>query len=55
MSAPTRTVGELLTLLHERFMAEYGDEELASIATAAVLNDLLSLRDNPDAFLEEAA
>lgn len=55
MNAPSRTVGDLLALLYDRFLAEYGDEELASVATAAVLNDLLSEPAAPPAVTEEAA
>ena len=36
------TIGELINTVYESFMELYGDEELASIATAAVVNDLLS-------------
>ncbi len=36
------TVGELVHELYARFLSEYGDEELASVATAAVVSDLLS-------------
>lgn len=36
------TVGELINTIFESFMEMYGDEELASVATAAVINDLLS-------------
>jgi hypothetical protein len=47
------TIGELINTLYENFLREYGDSELASIATAAVINDLLT---EPRAELfEEAA
>jgi hypothetical protein len=36
------TLGELISLVYEQFLAQYGDEELASVATAAVVNDWLS-------------
>ena len=36
------TIGELINTVYESFMELYGDEELASVATAAVINDLLS-------------
>ena len=35
-------IGELIAVFFAQFMELYGDEELASIATAAVINDLLS-------------
>ncbi len=35
-------LGELISTIYEEFLAQYGDEELASVATAAVINDLLS-------------
>jgi hypothetical protein len=31
-----------MSMFFQHFMALYGDEELASVATAAVINDLLS-------------
>jgi hypothetical protein len=37
----------------EHFLAAYGDEELASVATAAVINDLIGQRTAPRR--EEAA
>lgn len=36
------TLGDLISVLYEEFLARYGDEELASVATAAVINDLLA-------------
>jgi len=35
-------IGELISIFYARFMELYGDEELASVATAAVINDLLA-------------
>lgn len=35
-------LGELIQVFYAQFMEMYGDEELASVATAAVINDLLS-------------
>lgn len=34
-------LGELISNFYEHFLAMYGDEELAAVATAAVINDLL--------------
>lgn len=42
MNANPNTLGDLISLFYEEFLAMYGDEELASVATAAVINDLLS-------------
>lgn len=35
-------LGDLISKFYEHFLAAYGDEELASVATAAVINDLIS-------------
>ena len=43
------TLGELISMFYNEFMEMYGDEELASVATAAVINDLLSESDEEDA------
>lgn len=37
------TLGELISLFYEEFLATYGgDAELASVATAATINDMLA-------------
>lgn len=36
------TLGDLIAAVYDTMLAEYGDPELASVATAAVVNDLLS-------------
>lgn len=41
MPAPT-TLGDLISTLYEEFLLLYGDEEIASVATASVINDLLA-------------
>lgn len=46
------TLGDIISTLYAQFLAQYGDEELASVATAAVVNDLLS---KPKQGREEAA
>ena len=38
----TTNIGELISIFYQHFMEMYGDEDLASVATAAVINDLLS-------------
>ena len=45
------TLGDLIATIYDAFLAEYGDEELASIATAAVVNRMLA---DADAGKEEA-
>lgn len=35
-------LGELISTIYNGFLALYGDADLASVATAAVINDLLS-------------
>jgi hypothetical protein len=44
MSTNATTLGELITVLYDEFMALYGDEELASVAVAATIEDLLTRR-----------
>jgi hypothetical protein len=38
----TVSLGDLINLFYEEFMTLYGDEDLASLAAAASINDLLS-------------
>ena len=35
------TVGELVSAVYETLLEEYGDPELASVATAAIVQDML--------------
>lgn len=42
MSGKNTTLGELINLVYEELLAQYGDAELASVATAAVVNDWLA-------------
>ncbi len=35
------TLGELISVLYDEYMEIYGDEDLASVATAATINDLI--------------
>ncbi len=35
------TLGELISVIYEEYLALYGDEDLASVAAAATVNDLL--------------
>ena len=38
----TTTIGELVSIFYQRFMTLYGDADIASVAVAAVINDLLA-------------
>ena len=51
----TATLGELITVLYDEFMALYGDEELASVAVAATINDLLIADSDAPSLRKEAA
>lgn len=42
MTTTNATLGELITLFYEEYLTIYGDEELASVAAAATINDLLN-------------
>ena len=50
------SIGELISLFYQEFLSMYGDEELASVATATVITDLLSEEhDVVDSVLTDAA
>lgn len=36
------SLGELVSAVYQEFLEAYGDPELASVATAALVNDMLS-------------
>lgn len=36
------TLGDLTSMLYEEFFALYGDADLAAVAAATVINDILS-------------
>ena len=38
-------IGDLINLFYQEYLALYGDEELASVATAATINDIIIERD----------
>lgn len=42
-------IGELITLFYDEYLALYGDPDVASVAAAATINDLLS----EDCYVEE--
>lgn len=46
MTTTQTTLGDLISTVYEEFLALYNDEELASVATAAVINDLLASADD---------
>jgi hypothetical protein len=55
MTATTHTsLGELITLFYEEYLALYGDEDLAAVAAAATINDLFT-RPAEDPLEEELA
>lgn len=41
MNTQTTTLGELITLFFDEYMDVYKDRDLASVATAATINELL--------------
>ncbi len=54
-AASTASLGDLIATFYEEFLSMYGDPELASVATAAVINDMLLDREVVPAAREEAA
>ncbi len=38
----TYTLGELISSVYDEFLDQYGDPDIASVATAAFINELLS-------------
>ena len=49
------TLGDLISLFYQEFYELYGDEELASLAAATVIGDLLQRDGTEPDRLEEAA
>ena len=41
------TMGEIIAQLFEEYLRHYQDNELASVATAATINELLNQLDDP--------
>jgi len=41
----TTNVGDLVSLFYEEYLGLYGDEELASLAAAATVNEILTEQD----------
>lgn len=48
------TLGDLITLFYDEYMALYGDEDLAAVAAAASINELL-MDAEPDEATDAAA
>ena len=48
------TLGELIAEIYDEMMALYGDEDLASVAAAALVNDLIA-RSTTEERYEDAA
>lgn len=36
------SLGDLINVLYEEYLAMYGDEDLASVAAAATINDMIA-------------
>jgi hypothetical protein len=51
----TVSLGDLISLFYEEYLALYGDEELAAVAAAATVNELLADRAERPEDAEEAA
>jgi hypothetical protein len=49
------SLGELVAAFYQEFLALYGDPELASVATASIINDMLSDEALPDEQLSNVA
>ena len=41
----TTNIGDLISLFYEEYLGLYGDEELATVAAAATVNDILTERE----------
>ncbi|MCP4809616.1 MAG: hypothetical protein GY913_28110 [Proteobacteria bacterium] len=44
MTTTTVSLADLITLFYDEYMALYGDEEMASVAAAATINEILAER-----------
>jgi len=49
------TLGEVISSLYEAYLESYQDEDLASVATAATINDLLAEAAEPERVEADAA
>ena len=41
MTTSHATLGDLISAVYDEYLEVYGDEDLASVATAATINDML--------------
>lgn len=48
------SLGDLIAAFYEEFFALYGDEELASLATATVINEMLQTATEEEVLVEAA-
>ena len=48
------TLGDLILAVYEEMLTIYGDEDIASVAAAAIINDMITRPDSAEE-LEEAA
>ena len=55
MTASKLNLGDLITLFYEEYLALYGDEDIASVAAAATINDILAEPSSERASSEEEA
>ncbi len=55
MAVTTVNLSDLITLFYDEYLALYGDEELASVAAAATINDILADRSDRAARKETEA
>jgi hypothetical protein len=55
MNTIDTTLGDLISLFYEEFIEVYGDPELAAVATAAVINDMLAETRPEEQLYEQAA
>ena len=44
MNTTTVSLADLITLFYDEYLALYGDEEMASVAAAATINEILAER-----------
>ncbi len=49
------TLGELIAEVYEELLALYGDADIASVATASIVNDMITRPDPELEQLEDAA
>lgn len=51
----TTSLGELIAQVYEELLALYGDPDIASVATASIINDMMTRPLGTDDTLEDAA